>query len=63
MRESKEPWQRNAAEREAARNRVADEIGMQATSGYVPPVGPGSKSLPPTGSWRDPENVGVRGLM
>lgn len=35
------------------------EIGEE----YVPPVGPGSKSLPPIGSYRDPEVTAVRGLL
>ena len=33
------------------------------TNEYEPPVGPGSKSLPPAGSFRDRENAAVRGLM
>lgn len=44
-----EPWQRNSAEiREAAKS-----VGEVATASsddrkeYIPPVGPGSKSLPP----------------
>lgn len=53
MIESKEPWQRNAAERATMRDRASGELGARATSDYTPPVGPGSKSLSPTGDWRD----------